>query len=108
MSNDLTPGRRVLVVDDNHYAARAVAALLEGCGHATAVAYGAQDALMLADQFQPDVIFLDIDMPDMERFRSGTAQRSLQTGGQARIFAVGFDAHLAQPASFKALLNFTM
>ncbi|WP_158567953.1 MULTISPECIES: response regulator [unclassified Duganella] len=105
MPDDRMQTQRVLVVDDNHTAAGTVAALLEACGYSTAIAYGAEDALTLADQFRPDVIFLDIDMPNMDRFRTAAALRSQQTGDRARIFSVGFDAHLAKPASFEALLS---
>ncbi|WP_332852109.1 response regulator [Duganella sp. S19_KUP01_CR8] len=105
MPDDRMQTQRVLVVDDNHAAAGTVAALLEACGYSTAIAYGAEGALTLADQFRPDVIFLDIDMPDMDRFRTAAALRSQQTGGYARIFSVGFNAHLAKPASFEALLS---
>lgn len=105
MPDDRMQTQRVLVVDDNRADAGTVAALLEACGYATAIAYDPLEALTLADQFRPDVIFLDIDMPNMDRFRTAAALRSLKTGARARIFSVGFDAHLAKPASFEALLS---
>lgn len=121
MGQLLTP-RRVLIVDDNCDAADMVGALLEASGCAIMVAYGGQQALAMADEFRPDVIFLDINMPGMDGYQAATALRQRASGSTARIVAltamndaasratmaaVGFDGHLAKPASLESLIGAT-
>lgn len=104
--------RRVLVVDDNPDSAESLALLLRVEGHLVETAHDGHRAVALAEQFQPDVILLDLGMPDMngfevcEEIRSRPWGRSVlmvaQTGwGQAqdraRTLEAGFDAHLTKP-----------
>ena len=79
MGQLLTP-RRVLIVDDNCDAADMVGALLEAYGCVIMVAYGGQQALAIADDFKPDVIFLDINMPDMDGYQAAAALRQRAIG----------------------------
>lgn len=109
-----TGGFRVLFVDDNSDAAESLAVLLEMAGHVTQVANDGYQAITLATQFRPNVIFLDIGMPGMSGYDVAKALRS--TPGLERVFLValtgwgaekdrlltkeaGFDEHLIKPAS---------
>ena len=108
------PGLRILVVDDNVDAAQMLCALLEMNGHAVTVAHDGAAALAAAARLRPDVVFLDIGLPDQSghevalalRRIDGMAQATLValTGwgaleDRARSSAAGFDAHLTKPAN---------
>ncbi|MES1208796.1 MAG: response regulator, partial [Pseudomonadota bacterium] len=58
--------RRVLVVDDNEDAANMLGELLEDAGHEVRTAYTGIEALRAAETFRPDVVLLDIGLPDMD------------------------------------------
>ncbi len=110
--------RRVLVVDDNRDSAESLGILLQRKGAEVRVEYSGQDALAALDDFRPEVVLLDIGMPDMdghevaERIRqrreydhillialTGWGQRS----DRERSKAVGFDQHLIKPVDLDAL-----
>jgi PAS domain S-box-containing protein len=109
---------RLLIVDDNSDAAETLAALLEITGHTTQVASDGYEAIALATQFRPDVIFLDIGMPGMNGYDVAKALRNTPgltdvslvalTGWGAekdRILSreAGFDEHLTKPASIDSV-----
>lgn len=111
---------RILIVDDNIDAAEMVAALLQAHGYATATAYGGGAALIAAEAFKPDVIFLDINMPGMDGYQAAAALKQQPScaatrivaltalsdeQSRARMTAVGFDAQLTKPASFEAMIR---
>jgi len=115
----LTPGvakKRVLIVDDNHDAAETAAMLLELSGHQTKVAFLGADGLQSWKAFQPDVVVLDIGLPDMSGYEvvgrlrqegfSGVAI-ALSGYGQPedkrRALNSGFDLHLVKPIEGDAL-----
>ncbi len=104
-------GFRILVVDDNRAAADALAKLLTLRGNRTETAYTGEEAIARAPAFRPDVILLDIGLPDMEGYEVATALRA--DGFAATLVALtgygqesdiqkarkaGFDHHLTKPA----------
>jgi PAS domain S-box-containing protein len=110
--------RRILVVDDNVDAAEMLAAVLELRGHQTRVAHDGPDALVSAREFHPDVIFLDIGLPEMDgyevarQFRGDpafdvTVLVALTGWGsdddKRRAHEAGFDAHLTKPVDIAAV-----
>lgn len=56
---------RVLIVDDYRSAADTLALLVKVWGHDVRCAYGGTSAMALAAEFQPNVMLLDISMPNM-------------------------------------------
>lgn len=56
---------RVLIVDDNRDGADALGLLLEALGNQVHVTYGGTQALGVATAFRPDLILVDLLMPDM-------------------------------------------
>lgn len=60
------PKRKVLVVDDNLDAVHSIAMLLKVMGHEVQFAINGFAALDVARSFRPDVILLDIGLPDFK------------------------------------------
>jgi PAS domain S-box-containing protein len=103
---------RVLVVDDNEDAARSLGLLLEMEGHQVDLAFSAHAALSLIEAAVPEVVLLDIGLPEVNGFEVASRIRS-QTGtanvrvialtgyGQEedkkRAWEVGFDGYLVKP-----------
>jgi CheY-like chemotaxis protein len=109
---------RVLVVDDNPDMADTFRILLELVGCAVAVAYTGPDAVVTAQQFQPQVVFCDLGLPGMDGFGVARALRADPATASMRLIAVsgygdvehqrrtldaGFDAHLIKPVEFSAI-----
>ena len=109
---------RIMVVDDNRDAAAMLAMLLEAAGHDVAVAYGARQALELAEAVLPEVCLLDIGLPEMDgnelaqrlRAQPETAKSVLiavtgygQEHDRKRAMVAGFDHHLVKPVDTKRL-----
>jgi PAS domain S-box-containing protein len=81
---DIQPGdtrRRVLVVDDNRDSAKSMAALLRLLGHEVETANDGIEAINSAEQFQPDVILMDVGMPNLNGY-DATQQIRKQPWGQ--------------------------
>jgi DNA-binding NtrC family response regulator len=64
---------RVLVVDDYHPMADALASALSGAGHDARAAYGGKEALRIAADFRPHAIISDVNMPEMNGFELAAA-----------------------------------
>jgi CheY-like chemotaxis protein len=111
---------RVLVVDDNADAAQMLATLLEAHGHVVSVEYDGTGGLARALRERPEVMLLDIGLPDMDghelarRLRSSpdTANAMLialtgygQSEDRERARQAGFDRHLVKPADLSELLR---
>lgn len=111
-------GRRVLVVEDHPELARTFALMLELAGHDVRTAPDAHAALNIAVEFQPEVFFVDIGLPEIDgyelarRLRAQAEYRGsllVAVSGygrpedRARSAAAGFDRHLAKPVPFDAL-----
>ncbi|QTE30119.1 PAS domain-containing hybrid sensor histidine kinase/response regulator [Pengzhenrongella sicca] len=60
--------RTVLVVDDDPQAVELIAAYLPMPACATVRAYGGIEAIVLAKQLRPDLVVLDLMMPDLDGF----------------------------------------
>ena len=63
-----TPPCRVLVVDDNVDSAESLNVLLKLAGNETRAAYDGLEALEAAAQFRPNVILLDIGLPELNGY----------------------------------------
>jgi PAS domain S-box-containing protein len=72
--------RTVLVVDDDPKAVEVIAALLPTPAYAVVRAYGGSEAITLAQRVGPDLILLDLMMPDVNGFDVVEAlQRNVET-----------------------------
>jgi signal transduction histidine kinase len=105
---------RVLVIDDNVDAADALCMCLQSMGHAACAQYSGSAGLQAAQALQPDVVFCDIGLPDLDgrevaaRLRQDPAHRGVRLvalsgwGSEKdrhQCSNAGFDAHLTKPAS---------
>ena len=110
--------RRVLLVDDNRDSAESLAQLLQLFGHEIWQAYSGRDALAAARSHLPDLVLLDIGMPDLSGYEvarqiraepslAGTTLVALTGYGseedRRRSLAAGFDCHLVKPIDFDDL-----
>lgn len=110
--------QRILVVDDNVDAAESLGTMLAYSGHDVRVAHGGIEALSAAREFSPNVMILDLGMPEMDGYAVARAVRSdpkfattrliaLSGYGQAedrrRTADVGFDEHLVKPVEHDVL-----
>lgn len=110
--------RRVLVVDDNDDAAQSTAELLRLLGHEVFVANQGSTALSERARCQPDIVLLDISLPDMDGYEVARQMRTAQDqqalvlvamtgwGGEQDkqlADAAGFDLHWVKPVSLDKL-----
>jgi two-component system CheB/CheR fusion protein len=111
-------GRRILVVDDNPDVREPLSELLKDWGHDVANAADGKTALTVAGQFVPEVVLLDLGLPDMQGNEVASRLRAAPGGNQlfvialtgyaleqdmARIRESGFDAYLQKGAELDKL-----
>ena len=72
--------RRVLVVDDNRDAAESLAILLPIDGYTVTVAPDGAGALRALEDFRPEVLLLDIGLPDINGYELARRIRATPTG----------------------------
>ena len=102
----------VLIADDNSEVLNTHALLLRLMGHEVYTASDGLAALDLAEQFRPDVILMDLGMPNLDGFDAARALRRTPWGAHVRLIAIsgwgqerdrrraqeaGFDAHVIKP-----------
>jgi two-component system CheB/CheR fusion protein len=113
-----SPSMRVLVVDDYVDATRALERLLVVMGHEVIVAHDGRSGIELAERVCPDVILLDIGLPEMDGYAVARHLRSVPSLSSTRIIALtgygaerarksvreaGFDLHLVKPVDAEEL-----
>ncbi len=118
MANRLAKNiKNILVVDDNEAAVQSLATLLGLRGHTVSIAYNGFDAIDKAREQRPDIVVLDIGLPDIDGYEVVRILRSddsfssaviaLTGYGQAsdkeRALAAGFHHHLTKPVGLKEL-----
>jgi PAS domain S-box-containing protein len=86
----LAPGDELtaLVADDSTVNRRILAALLESAGVRVITAAGGHEALQLARENQPDVIFMDLKMSDLDGFEATRRLQSDPTTARIPVIAV--------------------
>jgi CheY-like chemotaxis protein len=108
-----TGTRSVLVVEDDVDARDMLALVLEIAGHTVRTAKDGEEALVVAEAFGPDIIFLDIEMPKANGYIACQNLRKSPALQKVKIYAVsavtgaaherrcgeaGFDGHVSKPA----------
>jgi PAS domain S-box-containing protein len=112
--------RRILVVDDNLDSATSLALLLEMSGNETFTAHDGASALAAIERDRPDIVLLDLGLPDMSGYDVCREARAQYGRGNLRIVALtgwgqeedrrrtreaGFDGHLVKPVVYPTLLE---
>ena len=110
------PALRVLVVDDNVDAANVLKMLVEEAGHLVRMAHTGPTALAAALDYRPDVMLLDIGLPELDGFEVAKRIRQepllhdivlvamtgyRQAADRQRMQEAGFDHYLVKPADFE-------
>jgi CheY-like chemotaxis protein len=92
--------------------------LVGALGHDVEVAFSGEAALQVAEQFQPQIVLMDISLPGLSGYSTAHTMRSrswakgaslvAMTGwarevDQRRAIDAGFDCHLTKPVSVDVL-----
>lgn len=102
---------RVLVVEDSIDSAETLGELITRWGHDVRLAHDGASALRVAREFRPQIILLDIGLPDMDGYAVAHRLRGEDLGGnilvaltgygeaqdRARAQQAGFDRHITKP-----------
>ena len=112
-----TAVKKALVVEDNADSAAAFSKFLVTLGYAVEIARNGTEALTVAVNFVPDVVFIDIGLPGLDGWQVARALRTA-CGAKLLLIAVtgrsaekdllqsreaGFDHHLIKPLDYDAL-----
>ena len=104
--------RRVLVVDDNKAAADSLSMVMHELGHEVRTAYDGAQAVVVAAEFRPHVMMMDLGMPNMDGYEAARRIRQEPWGEGLLLVAVsgwsqeqhksrateaGFDHHVVKP-----------
>ncbi|WP_165069667.1 hybrid sensor histidine kinase/response regulator [Paludisphaera rhizosphaerae] len=115
-----TTARRVLIIDDNVDSARLMGLFLETLGHQVRVSNDGTSAADAARDFTPEVILLDIGLPDLDGYevarllrREPLCARSLivavtgyaDESSMTRGWDAGFDHYFAKPVDLEVLAS---
>jgi CheY-like chemotaxis protein len=109
---------KVLIVDDNVDSARLLELLLASKGHHARCAADGAEALQVAAEQQPDLVLLDLSLPDLDGFELADRLRAMPGLAGIRLIAVtgwsdpeaaararesGFEAFLVKPVNMDKL-----
>ena len=102
----------ILVVEDNRENMELMEYLLTAFGYAPMLAVGGAEAIRRARERPPDLILMDLQMPEMDGHEARAAIREepglegctivavtafAMLGDQERILAAGFDGYISKP-----------
>jgi CheY-like chemotaxis protein len=105
-------GLHILIVEDNADCAESTAMLLHAYGHTAESAKDGEAALQAVERRCPDVVLLDITLPDMNGWDLAKRLRQQANGAEPLLIAItgwareedrqhsmesGIDLHLAKP-----------
>lgn len=119
ISAESIPPRRVLIADDDRDVAESLRLLLETLGHKAWTAHDGREAIAQALNLRPDLLLLDLSMPDIGGLEVARRLRATLGGDDIHIAALtghcqpsdrertreaGFDWHFVKPVTSETLL----
>lgn len=114
----MTTAHRVLLVDDNADSSEPLSLLLQSKGHETRVSTDGEEAILVADDFRPNCVVLDLGLPRMDGYEVARRLRERPYGAELVLVALtgwagkdvrskaadaGFDYHLVKPVNWEEL-----
>ena len=111
---------KILIVEDNDKNMKLVRDILQHRGHATLEAVTGGDGVRMAIEHQPDLILMDIQLPDIDGIRALQLIRehaalqptpvlavtaSVMPEDQDKIARSGFDGFISKPLSIKPFME---
>ena len=111
--------RRILIVDDEETNQRLLKAILEAKGYETLQAYNGAECIKIAREYQPDLIFMDIQIPEVDGIMASKILQSepstlnipiialtsyAMKGDREKFLSLGFRDYVAKPISINAFL----
>ena len=112
--------KQILIVEDNEKNMKLVRDILRHQGHATLEAVNGLDGVRLAEQERPDLVLMDIQLPDIDgievlgRIRKDASldaipvlavSASVMPDDQQKIISSGFDAFITKPINLKQFVE---
>ncbi|QVL29940.1 PAS domain S-box protein [Telmatocola sphagniphila] len=111
-------GIRILVADDNLDSVQSLSMMLSIMGYEIREAHDGAMAVEVAEEYQPEVIFMDIGMPRLNGYEAAKRIRTYPWGKSINLIALtgwgqeddkkradaaGFNYHFTKPVSMEAL-----
>ncbi|MGH2590780.1 MAG: response regulator [Actinomycetota bacterium] len=113
-------GERILVVEDNDKNMKLVRDVLLATGYRTLEAVTGGQAIALAAEHAPDLVLMDIQLPDVDgvhalrRLRADERTAAIPVlavtaqamyGDRERFLAAGFDGYVSKPLNVRELIG---
>ena len=113
-------GQRILVVEDNEKNMKLFRDVLIATGYRTLEATTGGEAIELAVEHTPDLVLIDIQLPDLDgvqalhRLRANARTATIPVlaltaqamqGDRERFLAEGFDGYVSKPVNVRELLG---
>ena len=113
-------GEQILVVEDNEKNMKLVRDVLQATGYRTLEATTGAGAVALATEHRPDLVLMDVQLPDIDgietlgRLRSEEHTASIPViavtaqamqGDRERFLAAGFDGYVPKPVNIVELVR---
>ena len=112
--------KKILIVEDNEKNMKLVRDILRHQGHTTLEAVNGLDGVRLAEREHPDLVLMDIQLPDIDgiealgRIRKDVSldaipvlavSASVMPDDQQKIISSGFDAFITKPINLKQFVE---